>query len=118
MRRNPLLTREYYQALWRFRKKHPGALEPVVGSPTEVRISAKKRKKQIKFKQGKTSAGRKDASAPVARRGESPARRSDEPGNRSGVGDGKPPGNSPSDGNGITNSRIPAAPPMCVGQDR
>lgn len=36
MRRNPLLTREYYQALYKFRKEHPKAIPNVIGVSSGV----------------------------------------------------------------------------------
>lgn len=108
MRRNPLLTPEYYRELYKFHRAHPGAIPPVITAPP------KKKSKQSR----KTVAGRKDASASAARLGGKPAGRNHKPSDGSGVGLGKQPGNSPSDCDGATMSRAPEAYPMCVDGDR
>lgn len=82
MKRNPLLTPEYYRELYKFHKAHRGAIPPVITAPP------KKSKKQRK-----TAAGRKDASASAPRPGGPPAGRSHKPSDGSGVSDGRQPAN-------------------------
>ena len=120
MAKSPTQTAEYWKALRAFHKQHPGEIPPVIGSRKAVRLEAKARRDALNFhkKQLERAAGRKDASAPVARRGEPLPRRSDVPGNRSGVGVERLSGNSPSDSDGAMMSRAPEATPKCVGGDR
>ena len=106
MKRNPLLTPEYYRELYKFHKAHRGAIPPVITAPP------KKSKKQRK-----TAAGRKDVSASAPRMGETPAGRSHIPRNGAGVQREREPGRSPSY-DGVTNSRAPEALSMHVDGDR
>ena len=116
MKRNPLLTAEYYRALRAFHKQHRGAIPRVI-QPGSINTEMELRDKQQQKAERKLrrSQGR---SAPAANWGGKPNRRNDEPSNGSGVGRERPSGNSPSDGDGAMMSRAPEALPMRVDGDR
>jgi len=88
VKRNPLLTPEYYRELYKFHKAHRGAIPPVITAPPKKK-SRKRRE---------TAAGRKDASASAPRLGGQPAGGNHKPSNGSGVGTGKQPVKADCDG--------------------
>ena len=113
MKRNPLLTREYYQALYKFRKQHPNAIPNVIGVSSGVVYS----KHQLKIfrKQRETAAGRKDASGPAGRAENNARPEVMNPAMGRGLS-GKQTVSKPR-GSGMM-SRAPEAPPKSVTQDR